>query len=146
MTSRAPSLMTAQCSHIGGDRFACNVLWMPYGIYYGFVSPETAEELVESVRQKRILLSHLRGRSCFPPFIQAAEYFLRRELGLVHVTAPSLVHHEKYAGRGFVDLSVAGTTYRVHLSEEYREVDGALSCGSGRSTGLVRDYRLFQVE
>ena len=34
-----------ECSHVGGDRFAGNVVVFPYGIYYGRVGPEDVPDV-----------------------------------------------------------------------------------------------------
>ncbi len=52
-----------EVSHIGGDRFAGNVLVLPDGLYYGRVSPDTAPALVESHLSGHLTLDLLRGRS-----------------------------------------------------------------------------------
>jgi hypothetical protein len=70
-----------ECSHIGGDRFAANVVSLPTGIYLGRVPPERAVEIVHDVGKGLITLDHYRGRCCFPPIVQAAEIAVRRKLG-----------------------------------------------------------------
>jgi hypothetical protein len=70
-----------QCSHVGGDRFAANVVIFPHGIYYGRVMPEEVQEVVRRSESGEIWLERYRGRSCFPRAIQIAEYFLRRATG-----------------------------------------------------------------
>lgn len=72
---------TWEVSHIGGDRFAPNVLVLPEGLYYGRLAPEDASAFAETVRAGRLDLEHLRGRCAFPFALQAAEVFLRRETG-----------------------------------------------------------------
>ena len=52
-----------ECSHIGGDRFAANVVTFPHALYHGRVAPETAVELVEAYRGGRIEPSGFRGRA-----------------------------------------------------------------------------------
>jgi len=72
---------TWQVSHIGGDRFAANVLVLPHGLYYGRLGPDDVERFVEVHRAGGLDLEHLRGRSAYPFDVQAAEVFLRRKLG-----------------------------------------------------------------
>lgn len=70
-----------ECSHIGGDRFAGNVLVLPHGLYFGRVGPDDAERIAERYEDGRLDLPHYRGRSCYPFLVQAAEHFLRLERG-----------------------------------------------------------------
>ena len=71
-----------QVSHVGGDRFAGNVLVLPEGLYYGRMEPPDAARLVAAHRAGDLLLDRLRGRSSHPFAVQAAEIFLRRAVGL----------------------------------------------------------------
>ena len=70
-----------QCSHIGGDRFAANVVVLPHGIFYGRVRPEDLPELLRASDAGEIWMPGYRGRSCYGRAIQTAEYFLRKESG-----------------------------------------------------------------
>lgn len=73
---------TWEVSHLGGDRFAGNLLVLPRGDYFGRVAPDDAETLVTSYEAGRIDLAHHRGRSIQPRLVQAAEFFLRQEAGI----------------------------------------------------------------
>ena len=83
--SEADPEPTWECSHVGGDRFAANVVAFPHGWYFGRVEPEAAPAVARAYREGRVDLDHARGRSCFATDVQAAELFLRRERGLVGV-------------------------------------------------------------
>lgn len=74
-----------ECSHIGGDRFAANLVCFPHGIYYGRVTPDNVVRLMSAYSRGDLDLDHYRGRCCYPFPIQAAEYFLRREMNVVGV-------------------------------------------------------------
>lgn len=74
-----------QCSHVGGDRFAGNLLCFPHGIYYGHVSPGDVPRLMDSYRRGEIDLQHYRGRCCYSKAVQAAEFFTRSETGLLRI-------------------------------------------------------------
>ncbi|MCS7062041.1 MAG: sucrase ferredoxin, partial [Anaerolineae bacterium] len=50
-------------SHVGGHRFAPNVICLPHGLTYGRVTPAEAVEVVERYRGGHISLKHWRGRS-----------------------------------------------------------------------------------
>lgn len=71
---------TWEVSHIGGDRFAGNVLVLPDGLYYGRLDPEAAARMAQKHRAGALDLSHLRGRSSYPFDVQAAEVQLRDRL------------------------------------------------------------------
>jgi hypothetical protein len=71
-----------QCTHIGGDRFAGNVVVLPHGVYYGRVERDDVPGLVDEHLRGEISLAHYRGRSRWPFAIQAAERRIRAEEGL----------------------------------------------------------------
>jgi hypothetical protein len=79
--------LTWEVSHIGGDRFAGNVVTLPDGIYYGGLDPERAVGVAEAHLAGQIELDAYRGRSAHPFVVQAAEHFLRRERGLTGLDA-----------------------------------------------------------
>jgi hypothetical protein len=74
-----------QSSHVGGDRFAGNVVALPHGLYFGRVDPAHAWGLLDDVLAGRIPLHHYRGRSCHAFPVQAAERAVRELTGLVGV-------------------------------------------------------------
>jgi hypothetical protein len=71
-----------QCTHVGGDRFAGNVVALPQGIYYGRVDREDVAGLLDHHLAGNLSLDHYRGRSCWPFPVQAAERRIRAEEGL----------------------------------------------------------------
>lgn len=73
---------TWEASHIGGDRFAGNILALPHGIYFGRVEPQDAESVARTYLEGHLSLSHLRGRSTQGMPVQFADLALRVELGL----------------------------------------------------------------
>jgi hypothetical protein len=77
-----PAADVWECSHLGGDRFASNVLVLPHGFYYGQV-PGDGADLVAAHARGQVALPWLRGRAGVPPPGQAAQHVARRELGLL---------------------------------------------------------------
>ena len=71
-----------ECSHLGGDRFAANVVVLPHGFYYGQV-PGDGAELVHAHERGQVALPWLRGRAGVAPPGQAAQHHARGELGLL---------------------------------------------------------------
>jgi (2Fe-2S) ferredoxin len=63
---------TWECSHVGGDRFAANLVVLPDGAYYGQVDPADAVGVVRAHLREEVVASSLRGVSTEPPVVQAA--------------------------------------------------------------------------
>jgi hypothetical protein len=74
-----------ESSHVGGDRFAGNLVCLPDGHYFGRVGPGDAERVVDRHRLGLLDLGHYRGRCTDPPTVQAAEWFARDRTGLLAV-------------------------------------------------------------
>jgi hypothetical protein len=108
-----------QSSHVGGDRFAGNLVVLADGAYYGRVEPADAWPVVEAALDGRVHLPLYRGRSCYGFAAQAAEIAVREassELGVEAVRVRSIVS----AGAGWrADVEAAGTAYvvDVHIEE-----------------------------
>ncbi|NLV55479.1 MAG: sucrase ferredoxin [Acidimicrobiales bacterium] len=74
-----------ECSHIGGDRFAANIVVLPDGLYYGRMEPTDAERLLDAHAVGEIALPWYRGRSTLRFAEQAAEHAVRERYGIVGV-------------------------------------------------------------
>ena len=72
---------TWECSHVGGDRFAANLLVLPAGLYFGQLSAPEALDVVSALAGGRLPLDRLRGRSTASTVAQAAEHYARTVLG-----------------------------------------------------------------
>jgi (2Fe-2S) ferredoxin len=70
-----------ECSHVGGCRFAANLVVLPHGLYYGGVTPASAAAVVEATDHGHVVPDLLRGRSSQPAAVQAAEHHARAYLG-----------------------------------------------------------------
>lgn len=81
-----------QCSHTGGHRYAATALVFPSGVGYGFLTLPSLTQLWQETLSGRVHLSHYRGRACFPPAVQAAEYFIRRHTELLEWSALRWLH------------------------------------------------------
>lgn len=71
---------TWECSHLGGDRFAANLLVLPHGLYYGHVTSAAAAEIITAHEAGRVEATWLRGRSALSPAAQAAQHHARLAL------------------------------------------------------------------
>lgn len=74
-----------ESSHLGGHRFAANVLVLPDGLCFGRLDVRAALSLVDELDAGRLPLEHFRGRTSLTEEQQAAEIHLRLELGLGHL-------------------------------------------------------------
>ena len=69
-----------QCSHVGGDRFAANLVCFPHGLFYAHVTEASGRLCIEEYEAGRLVLDKYRGRACYHQYpVQAAEYFIRTE-------------------------------------------------------------------
>jgi hypothetical protein len=71
---------TWECSHVGGDRFAANLVVLPEGLYLGRIAADRVVAVVEDLAQGRLPAGHVRGRSSLPLPVQAAQHFAREAL------------------------------------------------------------------
>jgi hypothetical protein len=77
---------TWECTHIGGDRFAANVLVVPDGTVYGSLDAGSAVDVMERHLLGTVDTEHLRGFSAHPPPVQAALAAVLRAHGPAGVT------------------------------------------------------------
>jgi len=73
---------TWECTHLGGHRFAGNLVCLPDGVVYGRVTAADGPGLADAYLDGRLDPALLRGRSAWPPPAQVAEQELRLRLGL----------------------------------------------------------------
>ncbi|WP_369212387.1 sucrase ferredoxin [Streptomyces flavofungini] len=78
LSERWPELVW-ECSHVGGDRFAANVVVAPDGVYYGGLDAATSVDTVAEHLADRVHGEHLRGYTdLFPPQQAVVAALLRR--------------------------------------------------------------------
>jgi Sucrase/ferredoxin-like len=110
-----------ECSHVGGDRFAANLVCLPGGHYFGHLGPEEGPGVADRYERGLLDLDHYRGRCSDPWAVQAAEWFARR-------------HSSR---RGVEDLAVDGVQ---RLDREVSAVHFVAADG-GRLRVVVRAAR-----
>lgn len=99
---------TWEISHIGGDRFAGNVVCLPDGDYLGRVTAAEATGIARSYLGGDYVLDALRGRSCYPPSVQAADVLVRQRLGVTRRDAVRISGVDREGSIATVGMSVAG--------------------------------------
>lgn len=122
-----------EVSHIGGDRFAGNLLVLPDGLYYGHLGPGTVGGLAERHRAGHLDLDHLRGRCGYGFAVQAAEWFLRRELSETRLRAVRLTGRSRRDAVTEAAFTVDDRGWRVRVERREGPPD-LLTCGARRAS------------
>ena len=137
LAARHPST-TWECSHVGGDRFAANLLVLPDGLYFGRVEADEVLALADALADGELAVDRLRGRSSLSMPAQAAQHFARARLGRSR-REDLAVTGQQGAGADRWRVHLAGTPGRpaVQVVVRYdRSGDGAaqvLTCGAGEA-------------
>jgi hypothetical protein len=127
-----------QCTHVGGDRFAGNVVCLPHGVYYGRVERDDIPGLVDEYLSGHISLEHYRGRSCWPFAVQAAEGRIRAEEGLTALDDLSLAAITQTAERRWsVMFSTPAGARELEVVGEWGELT-QLTCNAGAAKRPLR--------
>ena len=129
-----------ECSHVGGDRFAPNVVLLPDGFYYGNLDPESAVRTVRQHLAGVVDAQWLRGTASLPPPVQAAVVATYGRLGPLApgaVTAESVQQAGPHGGHGSATTAVLrladGRRVRVEVLGVRRPV-AQLTCRAPRET------------
>ena len=149
LASRWPKLVW-ECSHIGGDRFAPNVVLLPDGFYYGNLDPDNAMSTVEAHLAGTVLTEQLRGMARFLPPVQAAAVAAYRTfgpLGPSDVTVRRTEHIGPHHGHGsetIVDLVIEPKQRMVRVRVlSVRRAEAKLTCRAARETPAT-EYRIIE--
>jgi len=135
-----------ECSHIGGHRFAPNVFHLPYGVLYGRVQPQDIEEFVHLTQAGQMRLENLRGRTVYPPTVQAAEYYLRQQTGEVGIDAYRLAETTELEPGSWLVRFVSNRTeklYVLNIDAQKTETRVFDSCMLDKQTSIVRFHLLL---
>lgn len=138
---------TWQSSHIGGHRYAPNVLLLPHSINYGHLTPAEVVDAAAAYRAGRLLdLEHYRGRTAYDEPVQAAAIYLRQALELLETDALALDEAEELGGgrwRAIFTLS-SGAQHAVTLHAGLSAEPTLVSC-SPPATKPVPHYELVEI-
>ncbi|KAA1428388.1 sucrase ferredoxin [Nocardioides antri] len=135
-----------EVSHIGGDRFAGNLVVLPEGLYYGRLDPQRAIAVAGAHLAGEVDLDHLRGRSSYPMPVQAAEHHLRRQLGATRIADVQLVKRSADGDVTDATFAVAGGTYAVRVRTRVDPATATrLTCKAHRDNPIP-SHELLSVE
>jgi hypothetical protein len=136
-----------ECSHIGGDRFAANLVCFPYGVYYGRVTAAELIDIAEAYRHGWLSLNHYRGRCSYPFDVQAAEFFLRRDRNLLGLDEVRLEGYERN-GKQSVEAAFTigdGRSVSVVVRRSLSESTYRLTCDADKENPIP-SYELVSLE
>ena len=123
------------CTHLGGHRFAANVLVLPDNLLFGRLDRESAVALADALDAEELPLEHFRGRCSLPPEQQAAEILLRRERDLRRLDEVVHVDGTRFATpSGVVNVEVRGEQL----------LPRRVSCGDVKEESPIR-WRLVAI-
>ncbi|WP_167880421.1 sucrase ferredoxin [Nocardioides guangzhouensis] len=127
-----------EVSHIGGDRFAANLLVLPHGLYYGGLDPASAVAVTGGHLSGQVDLDHLRGRSGLAMPVQAAEVALRRRLEETREDAVRFRRQERDGATTRAWFEVGAATYAVEVRTTHDDEPQRLTCGVDRPSRIPR--------
>ncbi|HET9417159.1 MAG TPA: sucrase ferredoxin [Candidatus Limnocylindria bacterium] len=107
---------TWECTHLGGHRFAGNLVCLPDGVVYGRVTPADGPRLADAYLAGRLDPQLLRGRSPWPAPAQVAEQALRLALGLTGISDVALQNVTIHADAATAELHAQGQAHRFELA------------------------------
>jgi hypothetical protein len=121
-----------ETTHVGGDRFAPNVVTLPHGSYHGGAPVEAAPALAAAALDGEVVIEHLRGMAGLPAAAQAAECFVRRELGLTALGSVQALSVPRYAdGAEVVQVQVGTRRFAVRMHRRRLPDARLTSCAGG---------------
>lgn len=128
---------TWETSHIGGDRFAANLLVLPHGLYFGRLEADTARGVARLLAAGELDLDHLRGRSGLGTPLQAAEAALRRYTDERRLDAVRFVSRKVAEGRTEAVFDIVGRRYAVSVTTTRGSDLQKLTCSALRENPVM---------
>ena len=141
---------TWECTHVGGDRFAANLVVLPHGFYYGHVPAGAVVDLVRRHDKGQLEPRWLRGRSSVPAAVQAAQHHARVATGehglasFAPLGVESTGVESTGAGEWLVRLSAPDADLAVRVRERRVDTGRRLTC-SAVAVGSVRTFELVEL-
>ena len=134
---------TWECSHLGGCRFAPTLVLLPHGYMFGNVPPDDAAGVIKHYDAGLLDPRWLRGRTCCPPVVQAAQHHARassRAFGVDALRATSVVEIAPARWR----VALADPECVVELTERRVAAGRPLTCAA-TAPGWMREFELLAV-
>ncbi len=131
---------TWECSHVGGDRFAPNVVVLPDGVYYGYLDSGDVVGVVQRHLGGELAAAFLRGITRYPPAAQVAIGEAHRRWGPYGADEVYVLGLSQPAGdRWEIDLVLpGGRGWRFTVVTGHR-LPAQLTCRAAEETSAL-DY------
>lgn len=136
-----------ECSHVGGHRFAANVITLPDGVLYGRVHADMVTDLVTACNNSRLIPEWMRGRTIYPSHIQAAEGLLRQKTNRQEIYTYQFGRSTELGENrwdvSFTEIS-SGHEYNLKLRKVSTEKTVLESCSQDKYTPVIH-YELESI-
>lgn len=120
-----------QSTHVGGDRFAGNVVCLPQGLYFGRVGEDEVGPLLDAYLDGRVYGERYRGRSAYGFAVQEAERAVREAAALDGIDDVAYVAARPGEdGAWHVRLDAGGRLYEVEVAPDLADEPAYLTCGA----------------
>lgn len=137
---------TWECSHIGGDRFAANLVFLPHSLFYGHVPSAEAVTLATRYDEGFVVPKYLRGSGAHPSPVQAAQHFAREAGASLAIDALELSHLSRPTPTAWqIQLTAGTTTYAVTLATTTTTINSRMTCNT-RPPGQLTTYTLTALK
>jgi hypothetical protein len=123
-----------ETTHLGGDRWAANLLTVPAGYLHGHVDAEQAGRVADAALAGLVELDRLRGRTVLAPWAQAAEVAVRRKTGRLGLGTVAVADAQQSGDDEYVVAVEAGP--ERWLATVRHQALGV--CGTSRCAGVLR--------
>lgn len=135
-----------ETTHVGGDRFAPNVVALPDGSYHGSVTTAEVPVLAAALTSRQVLLPRLRGWAGQPTAAQAADHFLRQHTGASDVDAVRVVTcTPALSGETCVEAAVGATRWCVHVIARPSARERLTSCAGEGTYAAPATFELVSL-
>ncbi|HVW41875.1 MAG TPA: sucrase ferredoxin [Amycolatopsis sp.] len=122
-----------EVSHVGGDRWAGNLLVVPDGFLHGQLGPDDARLVTKAALAGQVRPDHLRGRtSAVTAWEQCAEIAVRKHTGLTGIDDVTAVHVQFGDATNSRTVMVTARGRRFEVVVEHQE---AVAADGNRCTG-----------
>lgn len=136
-----------QTTHVGGHRFAANIVILPDGIFYGRVNPDNIDSIIETHSKNNLKLNTLRGICTNDPDVQAADYLLRKQKGVTGINH-IIFKSTKLAENGLITMvfknTQSGKQYEITISKNDKALFLLASC-KDKHKKYIPTYRLVEI-